>query len=130
MKERKDVTCPSCRTVNSAKISGDGFHTLPCSGCKYPIYDMDKYFNIVYNGSDIERMADRITRIKYCVVGVMVLFILVSLYLTWVSIAMYYFSQVPMAMAHFTQFIGYILIIAGFPYLLCKKVLTILPRQA
>jgi hypothetical protein len=110
--------------VNSAKRSGDGFLTLPCSECRTPIYDVDKYFDIVLNGKDIELQADRITRIKHSVVGMMILFVAFIAYSFWVTKAMQYSLSFPMALPHVSHFVTMVLIIVGIPYLFIKKVLT------
>lgn len=125
MTERIDVTCPSCRTVNSAKRKDDGFLTLPCSGCKFPLFDMDKYFDIVYGGKAIEPMATRLERAKYCMVGMTIVAIVLFVYMVWVTTAMHYAFQVPMALPHVTHFVVFVLIMFGFPYIISKKVLTL-----
>lgn len=114
---RKEVYCPNCGSANSAKIKGDGFLTLPCSECRYPIRDMDNYFDVVYGGQHIPCAKEKA---KYMIVGVLICIALFLCYSVWVTTAMHYLGYYPLH--HSLEFVKMMLIFFGAPFLLYKRV--------
>lgn len=114
---RKEVFCSSCGTSNSAKLKGEGFLTLPCSKCRYPIRDMDNYFDVVYNGIHIP---DNKERFLFAAIGTLVCVVLFLCYAAWVTAATVSLASYPIH--HTLEFVKMVLIFVGVPYLLYKRV--------
>ena len=46
-KDRKKVTCPTCRKIIYTKVDCTGTHTLYCTTCKYSVFSCNSEEDVI-----------------------------------------------------------------------------------